>query len=106
MLLEKIDLHDAILKTMAIDYAAKSITISIDFYENDDDHSRKSGLINFEGVESLSQVGNFLTLKEHASIGGHVNEWIPAQKNGTTYIDLVGGYIAINSKRVRFRPEE
>jgi len=104
MTLEKIELHDALLKSMAVDYSAKSVTISVDYYESNDVRDRKPALIIFDEVESLSQVSNLIALEKN-TFAGHIIQWVPAKGNGTTYIDVVGGCIAINAKRVRFEPK-
>jgi hypothetical protein len=105
MALDKIDLHDALLKSMAVDYAARSITISVDFYKGKDDRDRKPALIVFDGVESLSQVTDLKELKEHTS-AGHISYWKPAQTDGTTYIYVAAGCIAVTAKSVQLKPEK
>ncbi len=105
MKLDKIELHDALLKSMAVNYTARSITISVDYYKSKDDRDRKPALIIFDAVESLSDVSNFDGLNSFVS-SGNVVQWVPAKGSGTTYIDLTGGCIAINAKKVRFKPEK
>jgi hypothetical protein len=105
--LGKIELHDALLKSMAVDYAAKSVTVCVDFYEDSKYYEkviqkRKPALIIFDNVESFSQVCNFEALQNYAS-SGNIVQWAPAKGSGTTYIDVVGGCIAINAKKVRFK---
>jgi hypothetical protein len=92
-------LHDALLRSMAVDYRAKTVAITVEFYESKEDGDRKSGLIFFEGVESVSQMNNFDALESNA-FAGHVTQWVPAKGHGTTYIDVSGGGIAINAKKV------
>jgi hypothetical protein len=105
MTLDKIELHDALLKSMAVDYAARSITISVDVYKNKDERGRIPALIVFNGVDSLSQLTDLKELKEH-TFAGHISYWRPAKTNGTTYIYLATGCIAITAKKVQFKPEK
>jgi hypothetical protein len=104
MELKKIELHDALLKSMAIDYAARSITVTVDYYKNKGDHERMHALIIFDTVESLSEVSNFDGLNSFVS-SGNIVQWVPAKGSGTTYIDLTGGCIAITAKEMHFKPE-
>jgi hypothetical protein len=105
MTIEKIDLHDALLKSMSVDYAARSITLSVDFYKSKDERDRKPALIIFDEVESLSQVSNFNALHKWRTTGNIV-QWVPAKRSGTTYIDVIGGCIAVNAKKVRFKRQK
>ena len=101
--LTTIELHDAIVKSISADCTLNTVIIDVDFYKSKDDDNRTPALIIFDRVDSLSQVTNFGALQKNA-FAGHINEWVPApaQGNGTTYIDMVGGCIAINAKTVRF----
>jgi hypothetical protein len=71
MTLEEIELHDALLKSMVVDYAAKSVTIGVDYYESNDVRERKPALIIFDGVESISQVSNLIALEKNTFAGTH-----------------------------------
>jgi hypothetical protein len=104
MALEKIDLHDAPLKNMAVDYAARSITISVDVYKSKNEREKMPALIIFDGVDSLSQLADIKELKEH-TFAGHISYWKPTKTNGTTYIYLAAGCIAITAKKMRFKPQ-
>jgi len=97
-----IELHDALIKNMKIDYATKCITINVEFYKNKDERNRVSALIVFDEVESFSEVSNFDALHSFVS-SGNIVQWVPAQGKGTTYIDLTGGCIAITAKQVNFK---
>ena len=87
---------------MCIRDRAKTVAITVEFYKSKDDGNRKPGLILFEGVESISQVSNFDSLESNA-FAGHVTQWVPAKGRGTTYIDVSGGGIAINAKKVQLK---
>lgn len=100
MTVDKIELHDALLKNMSIDYTAKTVEIAFEFYACADDASRKPVIIVFEGVKSISQISDFDELKRYASVGGNVNYWRPGQNGATTFIYLSSGCLAIKAKRI------
>jgi hypothetical protein len=98
--LEEIELHDALLISMNIDYVTKVVTIGVEFYKGGNDRDRRTALISFEGVESMSQISDMDRLQENI-FADNVNYWLPAQHGGVTYIYLVHGCVAIKEKKVR-----
>jgi hypothetical protein len=96
---DDIELHDALLKKMEIDYDAKTAKIELDYYESTDDSERKPLLIVFEGVESFSQISNWRRLQKNA-FAGNVNYWHPYQKSDETFIYLSDGCIAITASKI------
>jgi hypothetical protein len=96
---ETIELHDALLKKMDIDYAAKTAKIDLEYYESRDDSKRKPLSIMFEGVKSFSQISNFGRLLKNAS-AGNVNYWHPYQNGDETFIYLSDGCIAITASKI------
>jgi hypothetical protein len=98
-ILKTIELHDALLKGMNIDYISKRVTVELDLYEDSHDSHRKSASIIFEGVKSISEICNLDRLQDNAK-AGNVNYWVPDQSNGTSYIYLVDGCLAILAKTV------
>lgn len=98
-ILEKIELHDALLKSMNVDYNLKRVTVELDFYEDSSDSHRKSASIIFEGVKSIAEICNLDRLQDNAR-AGNVNYWVPGQADDTTYVYLVDGCLAILAKTV------
>jgi hypothetical protein len=98
--LDEIELHDALLKSMNVDYAAKVATVKIEFFEDAKDRNRKVALLIFEEIELVSQISSLERLQENA-FAGNVNYWVPAQNGGTTYIYLVDGCVSIKAEKVR-----
>jgi hypothetical protein len=98
--LKDLELHDACVKKMNVDYISKTVSIDLDFYENSNSCDRQSGSIIFEGIESISQICDFNRLSHHFD-AGNVNYWVPAQRGGTTYIYLTDGCIAITAKKIK-----
>lgn len=97
--LQNIELHDALLKSMNVDYEFNKLTIELDFYENSNDAHRKAASIIFYGVKSLAGVCNLERLQDNAK-AGNVNYWVPGQAGDTTYVYLVDGCLAISAKTV------
>lgn len=50
MKLEEIELHDAVIKKVLIDYSVRSIVFEVEFYENSQSPERRSLSIEFTGV--------------------------------------------------------
>lgn len=99
--LDAIELHDAKIALLDINYLDKSVLICIDFYESRDSKSRRSAKIVFRGVGSISMVCAMDRIADNAN-AGNVNYWTPAIAPGTTYIYLVDGCIAICSESLDF----
>ena len=98
--LDSIELHDAQLKKMDINYISKEVMISLDYYENQNANTRQFGMIKFEGVISITQIADFQRLNEHFS-AGNINYWVPAKVAGITYIYLSDGCLVINAENVK-----
>jgi hypothetical protein len=99
--LDEIELHDALLKHIHIDYVSSTVIINIHFYKEDTSRNREEIIIRFNQVESISQICNFNDLQKNA-FAGHVNYWIASNGYGTTYIYLVNGCIAITAASINF----
>ncbi len=98
--LDQVEMHDALLKSMAVDYVAKSITICVEFYERKNERQRKSAAIIFDQVESISAMNDIDVLQKH-TFAGHISDWVPARGRGTTSIYLVGGAISVTAGTLR-----
>jgi len=97
--LESIELHDALLKKMDVDYVKNVVVVALEFYEDVDAPCRKTALITFEGVESISKICSLERMNQNAG-AGNVNYWVPSQPGGTTFIYLVDGCISLTAQRV------
>lgn len=102
MKLDEINLHDALLKAMRVDYVAKSISIDIAYYKTEQSPCRQEATIDFKKVESISQITDLDRLKNNA-FAGNINYWIPSKEKGITYIYLMDGCISIDSAKVSFK---
>lgn len=96
--LEKIELHDACLQWMHIDYVAKTVRIDLQFYLTPESSKREMASLVFSKVDSVSHIGDLISLEDNAA-AGNVNYWIP-RRTGLTYIYLVDGCIAIEAQDI------
>jgi hypothetical protein len=99
---EKIELHDAVLQSMRIDYAKKTVLVEVQYYPDANSSERKRASIFFEEVESVSQVADIERLSSHAS-AGNINYWVPVRE-GTSYIYLSDGCVAVKARKLCFTP--
>src|SRR6476646_4449694 len=97
-LLSKIDLHDAVLHSVAVDITKRTVTIRISVYRSDQAPKRELAEVRFTGVRSVLNSADFDQLLDNAS-AGNVNAWYPVT-DGTTHIHLIHGLISVDSRRV------
>lgn len=101
--LNAIELHDALLVSLSINYLAKTMAIRVEFYKDAAlDSHRQPAQIIFEGVGSISHTGDLDALQDNSS-AGNISYWSP-NPGGTTYIYLVNGSIAVRAETARFEP--
>jgi len=101
MNLNDVDLHDALLKNMVVNYKEKNINIIVEYYKSENDKERNTAEIKFKDVELLTQVIDIHEMEINA-FAGNISYWIPSQGYGTTYIYLTQGCISIKSSDVEF----
>jgi hypothetical protein len=101
--LDGIELHDAVVESVNIDFSAASVTILVAYYPSPESQQRVRVKLNFENVESISQITDFARLRENA-VAGNINYWRPGDTGGATYIYLVDGCIVITARIVRIDP--
>jgi len=98
MIPEDVDLHDARLINLAVDYARKTVSLKVDMMGKDCTQG-KLATINFENVEQLSHIGNLVELHKH-NFAGHISYWKASLDHKIVYIYLAAGCIAIASGSV------
>ena len=103
--LDGIELHDAVIEGLNIDFSAASVTMLIAYYASPDGRQRVRAKVIFEKVESISQITDFVRLRENAS-AGNINYWRPGDTGNATYIYLVDGCIAVTAGIVRLDAAE
>ncbi|WP_125931890.1 hypothetical protein [Thiosocius teredinicola] len=100
---EEVELHDAILDGLSINYPERRVELSISYYpEAEHSKTRVPAKIVFKGVENVSEIANFIDLERNRS-AGNITYWHPATKGGTTYIYLVSGVLAITAKSLKVK---
>jgi hypothetical protein len=102
--LDTVELHDAIIERVNIDFSAASVVIHIAYYQDHDSQQRVHAKLVFEGVELISGIADLNRLRQN-SAAGNINYWRPSESGGTTYIYLVDGCIAVTAKAVRIDPK-
>lgn len=98
--LERIELHDGVLKNINVDFVLQEISITCNIYLSNEATEKTPIEIKFEGVESISKIVNLLNLKNNSS-AGNINYWVlSSSSKGTTYIYLSDGCIAISANKI------
>ena len=96
-----IELHDARLVSVTADYAARHVSIAIEYYPSPNASVRAPASIQFNGVTSFNELSDLDELQAHAA-PGNIAYWVPAVGPGTTYIYLVRGLISICANSLVF----
>ena len=94
--LSDIELHDALLLGIDVNFQQESISLRIDFYKSSSDGVRYPLEIRFEGVRSVAGICDFESLRRNA-FAGNVNYWNPGK---VTHIYLTDGCISIVANNV------
>ncbi len=101
-MLDDIELHDAQLISLRIDYAKRSAIVELSFYE---DHrtadARRRATVSFCEVKSVSHVVDIVQLSDNLAAGNVTNWWPDVAKK--TYIYLAGGCLIIEAETVEFQ---
>ena len=98
--LDTIELHDALIENLSIDFAAGSAAIHIAYYSGSDSRERVRGTLLFEDIEAISQIVGIARLRQN-SVAGNISYWVPGASGEATYIYLADGCIAITARTVR-----
>ena len=100
---DDIELHDAVVERLEVDYPARAARIAVSYYASHDARQRSRAVIRFEQVESVSHHADLLAMVNNAS-AGNVNYWNPAVRAKRTFIYLVEGCLAVEAELVFFEP--
>lgn len=99
--LDTIELNDALIVGVAVDFVARTVSFEVAYYERKDSRQRRGGVILFTGVESLAATCDLLSVQRNAR-AGNINYWVPAGAGGTTHFYLADGCIAIRADAASF----
>lgn len=97
--LEAVDLHDALLKTINLDYQKSRCVIEIDYYLNTTARVRVPGRITFDSIETIAFLANISELKRH-DFAGHISYWRRNADSRETHIYLAAGSVMVRAKKV------
>lgn len=89
--------HDARLDGVEFDAEKRTVTVHLLAYPEKNASKRVAVYILFEGVTSLALNADLASLASNRS-AGNVNHWHIAEREGTSHIYLVEGYIGISSQ--------
>jgi len=100
--LDQIELHDSVIKETRISYPEKRVVIDLEYYPDaKNSKHRIKGRLFFNGVSQYSDISSLDKIEKHATVGGNVSYWVPANGQGTTYIYLARGLISITATDVK-----
>jgi len=98
---ENIELHDARLTSIVTDYVERRVIVAIEYHPTPHSPDRVSAQIRFSDVTHWNEVTDLMELRNHAW-AGNISYWVPAVGQGTTFIYLARGLIAVTAGRVEF----
>lgn len=98
--LDSIELHDAVLISLNVNYVDRAAFVEIDFYEDQKIRKRTSATISFRNVKSISHIADLRQVKDNAAAGNVTNWWPAADKK--TYLYLAGGCLIVEAASVEF----
>jgi hypothetical protein len=94
-----LELHDAVLNQLAVDFAGRSLTLFVDAYLGSDDKTRSTVEIRFTDVSDMSCMADFANLATNRR-AGNINYWVPSAEGKASYIYLSDGCIAVKSAQI------
>ena len=97
MLYDDMQGHDAQLNGVDFDAEKRTALVHLLAYPDANASKRVAISILFEHVTSLALNADLATLASNRS-AGNVNHWHIAEREGTSYIYLIEGYIGISSQ--------
>lgn len=98
----ELELHDAVLTGLRVDFAGQSITLTLDAYLLQSDRVRRAVEIDFIGVDDLSFIAAFAAIAKN-SRAGNINYWLPEAGAGTSFVYLNDGCISVRAAAVSIR---
>ncbi len=97
---KKLDLHDANIKSVAIDFAGRIVSVVFDMSRAWQHPSEHELSMTFTGVTSLADLYDLERLADHA-FAGNVSSWSPGNSARPTFIHLAAGTMSIRAKSLR-----
>ncbi|TAG76137.1 MAG: hypothetical protein EAZ24_09375 [Burkholderiales bacterium] len=98
----EIELHDAQLVNLQVDYHKSEITVDVLYYRDPiNDQIRVPATLTFRKVTSFSHIADLKQLKTNRAAGDVSNWW--SDVDGKTYIYLAGGCMIVEAKSAKFQ---
>jgi len=97
MLYDDLSGHDALFQGLSVDAVGKSVTLSFLAYPSFGASERIAIEIEFRDVETFLLQADMIAMDANR-FAGTVNQWKIAQGEGTSYFQLIEGYLTIKSR--------
>ncbi len=94
-----IELHDAVIDELSVNFAEEKISLKCEYYEAQNDRRRKSIRIVFNKVTNFSSVLDIKALI-NSSRAGNITYWHPSEFQGVTYVYFSNGCVAIQAESI------
>jgi hypothetical protein len=102
---KELDLHDANIKSVAIDFAGRTVSVVFDMSRAYQRPSKHELSLTFSGVTSLADLYDLEGLGDHA-FAGNVSSWSPGNSARPTFIYLAAGTVSIRAKSLRIESDD
>ena len=89
--------HDALFEGLSVDAATKFISLSFLAYPSFEANERIAIEIEFGDVDAVLLQADMIAMQENR-FAGTVNQWKIAEGAGTSYFQLIEGYLTITSR--------
>lgn len=99
MNIKDLELHDALLTFLDIDYADKKICLQIQCYETEGAKYRSSLRMTFRNVGFVSQISDLNSMAKNA-FAGNINYWVAGDRETPTYIYFTDGCLVIKADEI------
>lgn len=100
MKLDKLELHDSVLRAVDLDLTRQIALIKLDCYLKPNASMRTPIALQFKGVQDVTCTGDWDQLKTNSK-AGNVNYWVPNKGAKPTFIYLNDGCITIRAKSIQ-----
>lgn len=100
LLFDEMSGHDSQIDNILIDPVTETVTVSLLSYETYGSADRIPIRILFTEVTSVSTIADIGEISRNRG-AGNVVQWHIPKEAGTSFITLMGGYLAITSRAVR-----
>jgi hypothetical protein len=101
--LDKLELHDAVLKAVEFDLARQTAVIKLDCYLKPQASTRTPMRLQFKGVQEVTCTADWDQLKSNSK-AGNVNYWLPNKGAKPKFIYLNDGCITVRATGIRLLP--